>query len=98
MNKYLNGELVEMTQEEIDEHNAHVEAKQNDFTIDWNILRTTRNDLLTKTDYLMTIDKFNMLTTEKQNELTAYRQALRDLPANTTNPREVTYPTFSIGQ
>jgi hypothetical protein len=97
MNKYLNGELVEMTQEEIDEHNAHMEEKQNDFTIDWNILRTIRNNLLDKTDYLMVPDRFNILPTEKQNELTAYRQALRDLPNNTENPREVTYPTFSIG-
>lgn len=96
MNKYLNGELVALTQEEIDEHNAFVEEKKNDFTMDWNILRTVRNDLLNKTDYLMVSDRFNILPIEKQNELTAYRQALRDLPSNTQNPRDVVYPTFIL--
>ena len=41
-------------------------------------LRTKRNTLLAKTDYVATID---------------YRQALRDLPSNTEDPANVVWPS-----
>lgn len=49
-------------------------------------LRSTRNKLLTETDYLALSDQ--TLSTE----MTAYRQALRDLPANTADPINPTWP------
>ena len=49
-------------------------------------LRSTRNKLLTETDYLALSDQ--TLSTE----MTAYRQALRDLPANTADPTNPTWP------
>jgi hypothetical protein len=53
----------------------------------WSDLRKKRNNLLTETDYLALSDV--TMSTEMQT----YRQALRDLPANTTNPANPVWPT-----
>jgi len=50
-------------------------------------LRTERNALLSETDYLALADV--TLT----DEMRAYRQALRDLPANTPDPANPVWPT-----
>ena len=50
-------------------------------------LRSERNYLLSKTDYLALAD--STLT----DEMRTYRQALRDLPANTSDPANVVWPT-----
>ena len=52
----------------------------------WNELRQKRNRLIAETDYLALSD--STLTTE----MAAYRQALRDLPANTTDPINPVWP------
>jgi hypothetical protein len=49
-------------------------------------LRERRNYLLSKTDYLALAD--STLT----DEMRAYRQALRDLPANTADPANPVWP------
>ena len=49
-------------------------------------LRRQRNQLLTETDYLALAD--STLT----DEMRAYRQALRDLPANTVDPANPVWP------
>jgi len=49
-------------------------------------LRTTRNQLLAETDYLALSDA--TLSADMQT----YRQALRDLPANTSDPANPTWP------
>ena len=53
----------------------------------WRDLRAKRNLLLAETDYLALYDM--TMSTEMQN----YRQALRDLPANTTDPANPVWPT-----
>ena len=50
-------------------------------------LRTKRNSLIAETDYLALSDA--TLT----DEMSTYRQALRDLPANTTDPANPVWPT-----
>ena len=49
-------------------------------------LRNRRNQLLAETDYLALSDQ--IMTAEMQ----AYRQALRDLPANTVDPANPVWP------
>ena len=49
-------------------------------------LRLRRNQLLTETDYLALAD--STLTDEMRD----YRQALRDLPANTVDPANPVWP------
>jgi hypothetical protein len=51
-------------------------------------LRSTRDRLLAETDYLGLSDLGGFSA-----EMTAYRQALRDLPANTTDPADPVWPT-----
>jgi hypothetical protein len=50
-------------------------------------LRSKRNQLLAETDYLALAD--STLT----DEMRTYRQALRDLPANTVDPANPVWPT-----
>ena len=50
-------------------------------------LRQRRNQFLTETDYLALAD--STLT----DEMRSYRQALRDLPANTVDPANPVWPT-----
>ena len=51
-----------------------------------NNLRTKRNRLLAETDYLALSD------VTMSDEMRTYRQALRDLPANTSDPANPTWP------
>tara|TARA_Y100000817_G_C16744152_1_gene493884 strand:+ start:267 stop:620 length:354 start_codon:yes stop_codon:yes gene_type:complete len=52
----------------------------------WHSLRVERNRRLEETDWWASND---LTMTDEQ---TAYRQALRDLPANTSDPANPTYP------
>ncbi len=53
----------------------------------WINIRETRNLLLSHTDFYALSD--STLT----NEMQTYRQQLRDLPASTSNPNDVVFPT-----
>jgi len=52
----------------------------------WNDLRAKRNQLLAETDYLALSDA------TLSEEMRTYRQALRDLPDNTSDPANPTWP------
>lgn len=53
--------------------------------------RSQRDALIAATDYLMATDY--PLTDEKRQELTVYRQALRDIPEQPGFPTEIVWPT-----
>jgi len=53
----------------------------------WSDLRVRRTQLLTDTDYLALTDA------TLSADMRTYRQALRDLPANTSDPANPTWPT-----
>jgi len=55
------------------------------------ILRETRDLLLNQSDWTRMDD--NQLSSDKKAEWATYRQALRDLPSNTADPANPTYPT-----
>ncbi|PMN73188.1 hypothetical protein BCT27_12445 [Enterovibrio norvegicus] len=57
----------------------------------WNIIRTRRDLLISKTDWTQVPDC--PLSNEKKAEFLAYRQALRDIPQTYTNPDDVVWPT-----
>jgi Phage tail assembly chaperone protein len=57
----------------------------------WNKLREDRNALLTRSDWTQFSD--SPLTLEQKAAWATYRQQLRDLPANTPDPSQVTWPT-----
>ena len=89
--KQVNNELIEITGDELLELEAREQA-WTDGALDRALddLRTKRNKLLAKTDYLGASDQ------TMSSDMTTYRQALRDLPAGKTTKADVdgaTWPT-----
>ena len=74
----------EYTAEELAEIQANRDNLSNEQMAE---IRVKRNRLLAETDYLALAD--STLT----DEMRTYRQALRDLPANTTDPANPVWPT-----
>jgi hypothetical protein len=60
--------------------------------IKWEDLRLDRNALLQDSDWLMSISD-SPLSASKTEEWKTYRQALRDLPANTSDIDNISWPT-----
>ncbi len=54
-------------------------------------MKIRRNEILMGTDWTQVSD--NQLTTEQRQAWATYRQALRDLPENTTDPLNILWPT-----
>lgn len=54
----------------------------------WTVLRQTRNQILADSDWTVLADSPTSTAAWK-----TYRQQLRDLPANTTDPFNVVWPT-----
>jgi len=75
------GNQIELDQALVDAAAIEVAAEQTLAS-----LRRQRNQLHTETDYLALAD--STLT----DEMRAYRQALRDLPANTVDPANPVWP------
>ena len=84
MQKIVNGELVDLTQAEIDSATAAL----NDYN--QNVLpqevRAQRDRLLAETDYLALSDS------TLSADMATYRQALRDVPSQEGFPADVTWP------
>jgi len=78
----VDGNEVTLDVSAVEAETVTVEREQN-----FKILRVKRDQLLAETDYLALADH------TLSAEMTAYRQALRDLPANTTDPANPVFPT-----
>ena len=74
----VNGEVVPRPQEEIDAEELHMA---------WFNFRGNRNYLLSECDWTQVPD-----APVDSAAWAVYRQQLRDLPANTTDPRNVVWP------
>lgn len=80
-----NDYLPRPTREEVEAKLQELEAEK-----PWKELRITRNNMLSKCDWVLVSDA--SLSQEKIDEWKVYRQALRDLPANTEDPENPTWP------
>ena len=60
-------------------------------SVEWITLRNQRDALLMMSDRKMLWD--SPLTDAEKQAWATYRQALRDLPSNTTDPANPTWPT-----
>jgi len=92
----VNTQTGEITQSDLSaEERSEQEAFNRDVLpgIQLQSLRAERNRLLAETDYLGLPDLGGFSA-----EMTAYRQALRDLPANTTDPANPVWPTKPGGE
>ncbi len=60
----------------------------------WANLRGERDILLSSTDFFMAYDYYNNdMTGQEQTDVTTYRTELRDLPGDTVDPYNPTWPT-----
>jgi len=80
-----NGNLITIDQTLVDAAAVELQAEYQ-----WKELRQERNRLIAETDYLALSD--NTMSAE----MTTYRQALRDLPANTTDPTNPVWPVRPV--
>ena len=88
MKKYVNGELLDMTAEEISARQAEEKAwADGQASRDLDDLRTERNRLLAETDFYGNSD------VTMSDAMTTYRQALRDITSSATSLDDVTWPT-----
>lgn len=83
----VNVETGETTEEQLTADELAYEAAQH-IQQGWNALRRERNDLLAASDWTVLSDTPTATAAWK-----TYRQALRDLPANTTDPHNPVWPT-----
>jgi hypothetical protein len=58
----------------------------------WVQFRSTRDAFLKSSDWIWSIGDLPASILSRREEWAAYRQALRDLPANTTDPTQVQWP------
>ena len=61
----------------------------------WKELREERDKRLTESDKFATVD-YPYATEEVKQAYVEYRQALRDLPATTEDPSNITWPTLAL--
>jgi hypothetical protein len=88
MKKYVDGILTDMSQDEIDAFNAEKEdwdAGANDRLAE--DIRNQRDVLLAATDWMALSD------VTMSDTMSAYRQALRDIPSQAGFPASVTWPS-----
>ena len=78
-------QTIELSAEEIAEAEAYTRDVRPGVLM--NEIRVKRNQLLAETDYLALSD------VTLSTEMAEYRQALRDLPANTSDPANPVWPT-----
>ncbi|EHU8077694.1 phage tail assembly chaperone [Vibrio cholerae] len=57
----------------------------------WSMIRQKRDELIIETDWTQATDA--PLSAEKKAAFLAYRQALRDIPQNYSDPDDVVWPT-----
>jgi len=88
MDKVVNGVVVPMTDDEVAAWNAEKETYVRDVlpVEQMAAIRAERDRLLAATDYLGLSD------VTMSADMQTYRQALRDLPANTSDPASPTWP------
>lgn len=86
MQKIVNGEAVEMTQEEIAEFLAWSEQNVKNSRIE--VARDTRNALLAATDWAQAAD----VPQATKDKWAPYRQALRDVPQQPGFPENIQWP------
>ena len=77
--------VTPLTAEEITEREVYERDVQPG--VNFELLREERNRLIAETDYLALSDA------TMTDDMKTYRQALRDLPANTTDPANPVWPT-----
>jgi|TARA_B100002051_G_C16608010_1_gene571640 hypothetical protein len=90
MNKYVNGVLVAMTDEEVAQIIAEQPTDAEVTARKWVAVRLERNAKLVATDWVVT--KATETGVAVSDDWKTYRQALRDVPTQ-SDPDNITWPT-----
>tara|TARA_A100001391_G_scaffold50356_1_gene30582 strand:- start:3726 stop:4007 length:282 start_codon:yes stop_codon:yes gene_type:complete len=90
MNKYVNGVLVAMTDEEVAQIIAEQPTDAEIMAQKWVAIRLERNAKLAATDWVVT--KTTETGAAVSDDWKTYRQALRDVPTQ-SDPDNITWPT-----
>jgi hypothetical protein len=72
------------------------DEKEESINTQINSIKYNRNNMIKETDYLVLSDYFSKFSTEDQKNIIDYRQALRDLPDNISDPFNVKYPSLKV--
>jgi hypothetical protein len=87
--RLIDGNIVELSDEEIENEFKALQlvklAKQ---------IRNKRNLLLVEADKLTQMDIWETYDAKKKKKISAYKQALRDIPTQKGFPEDVVYPTL----
>lgn len=103
MKVFLNGSLFciasffklnEKPEEVITRYNMPLPDGELTISLEWNEVRIARDALIEATDWTQVTDC--PLSDEKKTEFLAYRQALRDIPQNYSDPDAVVWPEKPI--
>jgi hypothetical protein len=68
------------------------QEREQELELLWEQVRLQRNNLLKDSDIFVVIDKWEVLSIIEKEKIRVYRQALRDLPQNFSNPEEIIWP------
>ena len=63
-----------------------------DLNVEWTKVRERRDNLLIESDTYVLPDRWMAMTVEQQQAWATYRQALRDIPQEFTDPAQVVWP------
>jgi len=77
------------SEEEIEEEAAR------ELEMAWSQVRSQRDEKLKNSDLFVLIDRWELLTEERKQEIRVYRQTLRDVPQSFETPEDVVWPELS---
>lgn len=91
--------LLAMTERE---ENIRLEKEREESIDYWSMFRAVRNSLLQQSDWTQLNDTQNTLTNEEKENWDSYRQQLRNLPENITDPKPLcldrNHPQWPLGR
>jgi hypothetical protein len=79
-----------ITRDKTEEELAQEKTTQNAHV--WQALRDKRDKALQESDKLVMIDRWEKLSYEEKDTISVYRQELRDLPAQNSDPNLIVFP------
>jgi hypothetical protein len=81
-----------ITRDKTQEELSSQKEKENFYQ--WQQVRKQRDDLLKDSDKLVTIDRWENFSDEQKIKIKSYRQKLRDIPLEFTDPFSIIFPTL----
>jgi len=75
------------------EEELNIDKEKREYYL-WQDLRKQRDQLLSESDKMVMVDKWEKMNEFERERISTYRQSLRDLPDLTKDPAEVNFPVL----